>query len=95
MLPTYPAILRDGRIEWDQEVPINLVPGDAVHVPITLLEPVVEPVVQQPSTSRGECMAAALERLAALPTSNLPVNPLAWERETREDRARAVSPDIK
>jgi hypothetical protein len=35
---------------------------------------------------QGRRMAAALERLAQLETRSLPSDPVAWEREVREDR---------
>ncbi|HET6575813.1 MAG TPA: hypothetical protein VFG68_19585 [Fimbriiglobus sp.] len=82
MLPTYPAVIRDGRIEWTGEAPVGLPPDTAVPCYITLFVPA--PVMSR--EERGKRMAAALERLAARGgVASIP-DPLAWEREQREDR---------
>jgi hypothetical protein len=79
MLPTYTAVLRDGRIEWTGDPPRGLTADRAVRVHITLLE---QPVFD----GNGERLAAALQRIAdagGLPS--IP-DPAAWEREQRQDR---------
>jgi hypothetical protein len=58
MLPTYPAILTNGRVEWSGEVPAGLGPRTRIH--ITLLDPPTTAAADQ-----GKRMAAALEVLAA------------------------------
>jgi uncharacterized membrane protein len=80
MLPTYQGLLRLDHIEWDREAP-PLPDGHPVRVLVTLLDPVA---VQ---ADRGQRMADALTRLAALRTGNLPEDATAWQRETREDGA--------
>ena len=51
MLPTYPAILRDGTLDWGEGGPPPL-PHGAVPVHVTLLVP-------SASATRGPAMAAA------------------------------------
>jgi hypothetical protein len=83
MLETYPGILRDNRIEWSGESP--LVSADrGVRVHVTILDR----VEALPSgVEQGQRMAAALEQLAAMQALADMPDPLAWEREVRQDRA--------
>jgi hypothetical protein len=74
---TYPALLREGRLEWTDEVPDNLPAVSRVQV--TFLE-------SPSTTSRGQAMAAALTRLADMGGPSFPADLEAWQRETREDR---------
>lgn len=83
MLPTYPAILRDNRLEWVGDMPSNLPPGQGVQVHVTLLDK----VLVLAAAAQGQRMADALLKLAdsqALQNIN---DSVAWERETRQDRA--------
>jgi hypothetical protein len=82
MLLTYRAILRANRIEWTADAPEHLAQNGDVRVLITLLDP---PPVS--ASERGKRMAAALEKLAALPANEGFADPLAWQREARQDRA--------
>ena len=59
MLPTYPAVLRQNRIEWTGETPPGLPTDEPVPVHVTLLAPL--PAM---APNQGQRMAAALERLA-------------------------------
>ncbi|WP_165074574.1 hypothetical protein [Paludisphaera rhizosphaerae] len=77
MLPTYPAILRDGKLDWGDGPP-PLPPGD-VPVYVTLLVPV-------PTTNGGPAMAAALEALAAAGGPSGFSEPDEWQREVRAER---------
>ena len=78
MLPTYPAILRDGRLEWESDPPP--VPVDTpVRVQVTFLDV----PSQGPS---GQRAAEALERLAAAGGLQSYGDPLEWQREVRTDR---------
>ena len=84
MLNTYKAILKGDRLEWSGEAP-ELTPEDrpvAVHVTILDEEGVLVPK----HLSQGQCMAAALEQLAATHALADIADPVAWERETRQDR---------
>jgi hypothetical protein len=82
MLATYPAVLRDNRIEWSGAVPQSLPGGNGVRVLITFLEEVSD---NRPPP-QGERMAAALERLAVSQGLMYIVDAVAWERETRQER---------
>ena len=68
MLPTYPAMLRDGKLEWGVDGPPPLPPG-TVPVHVTLL-------TSSASKAGGPAMAAALcrpsRRRAALRASVTP-----------------------
>ena len=78
MLTTYEAILRGNLLEWRKEIP-SVFTGQAIHVQVTLLD--------QPDfvNNQGQCMAAALEKLAQ---SDIVTNENVqmWEREWRIDR---------
>lgn len=79
MLETYQAILRENRVEWTGDAPRLPRPDQGVRVHVTLIERV------GPASDQGQRMAAALERLAALSAGTI-ADPVAWERETRQDR---------
>jgi hypothetical protein len=83
MLETYQGILRHNQIEWSGEAPARLAPDEAVPVHVTLLRKAPAPAE---GGSQGERMAAALEKLAAIPALPDIPDPSAWERETRADR---------
>ncbi len=78
MLPTYPAILRDGTLDWGAGGPPPLPPG-AVPVHVTLLVP------PDPGTG-GPAMAAALEAVAAAGGPSAFDDPIEWQREARAER---------
>jgi hypothetical protein len=78
MLPTYTAVLRDNRLEWNGEIPPGLTPEKPVGVLVTLLDPLAP-------LSRGERMAAALEKLAGSALAQI-ADPVDWQREQRLDR---------
>ena len=59
MLPTYPAILRDGRLEWGSEGGPPVSPNQPIPVHVTVLAPEPHPAIN------GEAMAAALGAIAA------------------------------
>jgi len=83
MLNTYKAILRGNYLEWDGDAPDHLAPEDAVAVYVTILD---EPVVPSAVTQQGQRMAATLEQLAAINALADLTDPVAWEREMRQDR---------
>jgi hypothetical protein len=82
MLNTYKAILRGNHLEWDGDAPDHLVPEDAVAVYVTIPEKLVVPSAAE----QGQRMAAALEQLAAVNALPDLTDPVAWEREIRQDR---------
>lgn len=83
MLETYQGILRDNRIEWLGEAPPPDRSAGGVPVHVTLLQNLQS---TETPLSRGQRMAEALEKLAALRAFADVADPAAWERETRQDR---------
>lgn len=79
VLPTYPAILRDGTLDWGDAGPPPLPPG-AVPVHVTLLVP-------SASSAVGPAMAAALDALAAAGGPSGFGDPSDWQREVRAERS--------
>jgi hypothetical protein len=78
VLPTYPAILRDGTLDWGEGGPPPLPPG-AVPVHVTLLVP-------SASATGGLAMAEALAALAAAGGPSGFGDPTEWQREVRAER---------
>lgn len=78
MLPTYPAILRAGTLDWGPDGPPPLPPG-AVPVHITLL-------AQAAPAAGGPAMAAALAALAEEGGPSRFGDPAEWQRKTRAER---------
>ena len=81
MLPTYRAVLRGDRLEWQDEVPEQAVNQERLDIIVTI-------VSNSPSDreSRGQRMARALEGLAqkgGLPTI---ANAADWQRDQRDER---------
>ena len=82
MLPTYKAIVRGNHIEWCGEISEDIMPNRAVAVYVTILD---EPAGTR-LEGQGQRMAAALERLAEIHALAEVSDPVAWEREARQDR---------
>ena len=80
MLRTFKAVLRGNRLEWLEETPETSDRPRSVHVTILESDPGIEKI------SRGQRMAEALEKLAALNTLG-GTDPVAWQREVRQDRS--------
>ena len=79
----FQAVYRAGAIHPDQ--PLGLPDDTAV---VVTMVPVVgdPPMAQDPSAPHaGQQMAAILERLAATP-ARPEIDPVAWQRQQREDR---------
>jgi len=74
-LQTYRAILQDSQITW-LDTPPDLPAETEIYVTIASLTS---------KASRGQAMAAALEKLAQLNAFE-GVDPIAWQREIRQDR---------
>ena len=79
---TYKAILRNDRLEWRGPMPSQIGPDQPVAVHVTILEE----SVLEPGRERGLEMATALEQLAAMDALADITDPVAWEREMRQDR---------
>ena len=84
MLNTYKAILKGNHLEWSEDVPTQITNDKAIEVFVTILDkPVVTPDKEEP----GRLMAEALNQLAEINAQSKITDPLAWEREVRQDRA--------
>jgi hypothetical protein len=79
MLLTYKAILRGDRVEWIGEAPQT---NGGVPVHVTVLHEGID----EDKSARGRDMADALESLAAAGGISAIPDPIAWQRETRQDR---------
>ena len=83
MLRTYKALLRGNRLEWLGEEP-EVQPEHPLSVQVTILE---QGAVSSEEPSRGQAMAALLEKLAERGTLSDIADPVRWQRELRQDRA--------
>ena len=90
MMTTYHGILKGDRIEWDQDRPVNLRADHPVQVFVTIIQQAEEETIDEPS---GEKLFAILEEIAAAGGIQSIPDPLAWEREQREDRELPGRPD--
>lgn len=81
MLQTYKAVLKGNQLEWLGEIPEALQAEQAVTVEVTILD---EPAAAR--AERGRKMAEALRELAAINAFSHIDDPVAWQREMREDR---------
>jgi hypothetical protein len=80
MLLTYRATLRGNQLKWHEAAPPTQT--EEVTVLVTILGQ--ENTTVAPET-RGQRMAAALEKLAALADQSI-TDPVVWEREQRQER---------
>ena len=81
MLPTYPAVLRAGQLDWGADGPPALPPDTPIPVHVTLLAPLPT------ATSSGSKMAAALAAIAASGGPSGFGDPVEWQLASRADRA--------
>ncbi|HME00144.1 MAG TPA: hypothetical protein VKM93_22790 [Terriglobia bacterium] len=79
MLRTYRAILHGDHVEWLDQRPEQSRP---VPVHITPLED----APLEPARERGRAMAEALAALASRGTFAAITDPVAWQREVRQER---------
>ena len=77
---TYKAVLHGDHVEWIDAPPTG---SQSVPVQITVLEGV--PLIS--ASERGRRMADALEQLARRSAFVEIEDPVAWQREVRQDRA--------
>ena len=80
MLPTYPAILRNGQLEWGHEGAPPVSPNQSIPVHVTLL------AAESLSPGNGPAMASVLAAIAAAGGPNGIADPMEWQRESRADR---------
>ncbi|QLE55500.1 hypothetical protein [Nostoc sp. TCL26-01] len=80
MLKTFKAWLKGNNLEWIDDIPE--VEDKLIQVHVTFLE---NELASQ-KKSRGQKMAQILENLAVSePLTN--IEPIAWQKETRQDRS--------
>ncbi len=82
MMNTYRAVLRGQVLEWLYDQPNDLPANRSVSVYVTILDE-APPIVKK---RQGRRMAAALGKLAKLPSSLHSLDALQWEIETRQER---------
>lgn len=80
MLPTYPAILRNGQLEWGNEGGPVVSPDQPIPVHVTLL------ASESLMPSTGPAMAAALTAFAAAGGPSCFADPVEWQQASRADR---------
>jgi hypothetical protein len=81
MLKTFRATLKGDLLEWSEEVQRLSRDDGGVQVLVTILEE--EPMQQK--NGRGQRMAAVLEKLAQA-QAFAGIDPVAWQRDIRQDR---------
>lgn len=82
-MTTYKAILRDNQLEWTEHTPARVLREQAVIVYVTIPEEALSTAL---SKQQGQNMAAALEQIAASVALPDITDPVAWQREIRQDR---------
>jgi hypothetical protein len=83
MSQTYEAVLRGDRLEWRGKAPEQIKDERAIGVHVTVLQ---DADVLPDRTTRGAKMDEALEKLAAINAFAQISDPVAWQREQREER---------
>ena len=82
MQTEYKAKLKEGRVEWADEPPPSSL--DGVDVIVTVAAP--WKMSESERRERGEGMAAALREIASRGGIKSIPDPVAWQREIREDK---------
>lgn len=85
MLKTFRAILKGNSLEWYEDVQFLSGKDAEVQVLVTVLEEETIPA----DSGRGKRMAAALEKLAQV-QAFANIDPVAWQRDIRQDRELPV-----
>jgi hypothetical protein len=83
MAHTYKAILRGNQLEWASSAPQLIDATRALAVEVIIAD---ELPVQQNGSQQAKRMLAPLEQLAKDNLLAEIVDPLAWEREQRQER---------
>lgn len=80
MSESYRAILKGDQLEWTDAAPTDLASEQPVEVTI------VDVPGHADTTTQGQRMARALERLAEADAFSHIQDPVEWQREIRKDR---------
>lgn len=81
MLATYRAVLKGNRLEWIEETPRLPSEQEAVSVYVTFV-----PEIEETLEERRRRVAAALHELSASGAFAEIDDPIAWQRDIRQDR---------
>jgi hypothetical protein len=81
MVRLYKALLRGNSLEWIGETPER-----SDDYPITVEVTVLEESYPAEARSRGDEMAAILEKLSESKAVSDITDPIAWQRDLRQDR---------
>ena len=81
MVRTHKALLRGNSLEWIGEAPER-----SEDYPIAVQVTVLEEGYPAEARSRGDEMAAILEKLAESGAVSDITDPIAWQRDLRQDR---------
>ena len=84
MLATYKAKLHGSAIHWIDECPLPVITDQDVDVLITVLSDIHQSVNR--GVKHGEQMAQYLEKIAQTGGIAGIADPVAWQRELRQDR---------
>ncbi len=84
MLNTYKAVLKGSRLEWRGSAPPEVSTEQGVPVEVTVLRG--ERLSASRASDAGKRMASALQKLAASGAVADIEDPVAWQREMRQDR---------
>ncbi|MGK7924584.1 MAG: hypothetical protein AB4290_04895 [Spirulina sp.] len=80
MSRTYKAILQGDRLQWLDDVP------ETGNFPLQVCVTVLEEDTESDLRSRGQKMADILAKLARIHAVDSISDPVAWQREVRQDR---------
>jgi hypothetical protein len=84
MAHTYSAILHGDQLEWIGESPDPAIRGRPVSVKVSFVEDLSHPPLW--NEERRRKLAEVLDRLAASDPFAEITDPVAWQREIRQDR---------
>ncbi len=84
MLNTYRAVLKGSRLEWRGSSPPEVSAEQGIAVEVTVLRD--ERLSASRAADTGKRMASALEKLATSGAVADIKDPVAWQREMRQDR---------
>ena len=84
MLNTYKAVLKGSRLEWRGSSPPEVSTEKEIAVEVTVLRD--ERLSASRASDAGKRMASALEKLADSGAVAGIEDPVAWQREMRQDR---------
>jgi hypothetical protein len=82
MLQTYSAILKNNQLHWTEEEPVTSAEGHALSVLVTIVDETIQPTTEH----HRQKIVQVLNRLAARNSLAEINDPVAWQKDLREDR---------